>query len=210
MENENIREFAFVNCQIPMNCGAGLIFFEDVQNHLNIEGFVNVSDWFQVTKNRGDSVPLFFRKGAQIVLDTDTGRSQPNKIIIDHDCVLYAVFFNNGIQLNEILNQVVRRFTNSPISEWRDKQREIADDEKEEIIWCRGNKAAYTAMLRTCLAELGWQGNEAEQVKWILEREAVIATLRGVCDRLGDNDWPDDLHLSDIINKHLINHVEDC
>lgn len=27
--------------------------------------------------------------------------------------------------------------------------------------------------------------------------------LRQVCDEFGDNDWPDNLHLADVIEKHL-------
>lgn len=69
-----------------------------------------------------------------------------------------------------------------------------------------GNRAALTSMLRHCLRELGYEGDEAERSKWILERESAIATLRHVCAEIGDNDWPDDLHLSDIIEKHLARH----
>lgn len=35
------------------------------------------------------------------------------------------------------------------------------------------------------------------------ERVAAIATLRIECAEYDDNDWPDNLHLADIIEKHL-------
>ena len=39
------------------------------------------------------------------------------------------------------------------------------------------------------------------------ERASVIALLRRVCEVHGDNDWPDDLHLGDVIEKHLARHL---
>ena len=44
---------------------------------------------------------------------------------------------------------------------------------------------------------------EVPDGSWIIEREAAIRVLRCVCSEFGDNDWPDDLHLSDVIEKHL-------
>lgn len=42
-----------------------------------------------------------------------------------------------------------------------------------------------------------------------LERSEAIATLRMACaDRGLPNDWPDDLHLSDIIEKRLLRELE--
>ena len=41
------------------------------------------------------------------------------------------------------------------------------------------------------------------------EREEAIATLRRVCDRFGDNDWDPWLPLADIIEKHLVRHLEE-
>lgn len=35
------------------------------------------------------------------------------------------------------------------------------------------------------------------------EREAAVAMLRVECAAYDDNDWPDNLHLADIIEKHL-------
>jgi hypothetical protein len=35
------------------------------------------------------------------------------------------------------------------------------------------------------------------------ERQDVVRQLREVCGDYGDNDWPDNLHLGDVIEKHL-------
>lgn len=40
------------------------------------------------------------------------------------------------------------------------------------------------------------------------ERRGAILLLRKVCEKIGDNDWPDNLDLRDIIDKHLLSHLE--
>ena len=42
---------------------------------------------------------------------------------------------------------------------------------------------------------------------WAAERESVVFALRDICDAWGDNDWTSDLHLADVIEKHLHNHL---
>lgn len=56
------------------------------------------------------------------------------------------------------------------------------------------------------MGNLGYE-NVTEQA-WIAEREAAIAALRRLCAAHGDNDWPESLHLADIIEKHLGRHLE--
>jgi hypothetical protein len=75
-------------------------------------------------------------------------------------------------------------------------------DEEQEQFWTRGNRAAWTRILDEALRQLEYPA-ELDAVKLVAEREDAIATLRRLCDDLGDNDWPNDLHLSDIIEKHL-------
>jgi predicted secreted protein len=41
----------------------------------------------------------------------------------------------------------------------------------------------------------------------VLEREAAVQALREMCRDFGDNDWPEDLHLADILDKHLAKHL---
>ncbi len=62
-----------------------------------------------------------------------------------------------------------------------------------------GRQAAYRHILRQCLAELP----EGSEHRWQLERGAAVAALRRVCADHGDNDWPDNLSLADVIEKHL-------
>lgn len=88
-----------------------------------------------------------------------------------------------------------------------DQPETTADD--TEAAWTRGHRAAWLSLLRTALSELGYEGTEAEAAKLAAEREATVATLREVCGRFGDNDWPDRLRLSDVIEKHLARRIED-
>ena len=39
------------------------------------------------------------------------------------------------------------------------------------------------------------------------ERQAAVRELRILCGRVGDNDWPDELDLGDIIGKHLAKYL---
>jgi len=81
--------------------------------------------------------------------------------------------------------------------------------EAEERIWERGNRAAWSRVLGQCLSELGHKNPDA--AKLIRERELVIAALRSLCEDFGDNDWDEDLHLADVVEKHLANHLhENC
>ncbi len=77
-----------------------------------------------------------------------------------------------------------------------------------EASWSAGNRAAWSRMLSECIRQLGYDDPVAGQTAWMAEREAAIAILREVCDEHGDNDWPDELHLADVIEKHLFNHLE--
>lgn len=77
------------------------------------------------------------------------------------------------------------------------------DNEERERSYIRGHRAALAGMLAHCLRELGYEDTDATRAKWVLEREATVAALRDVCAAYGDNDWPDDLHLADVVERHL-------
>ena len=79
------------------------------------------------------------------------------------------------------------------------------DDEQQEI----GYRSAWVELLELYLRNLGYQSNEAQHVAWISERERTVSTLRWICAEHGDNNWPDDLHLADVIEKHLARYLED-
>lgn len=79
----------------------------------------------------------------------------------------------------------------------------------KELAFIQGKRAVWTQILRECLRELGYDNPEAQQLNWILERETAIAQLRELCTEFGDNDWADEKHLGDVIEKHLGRHLYD-
>ncbi len=79
-------------------------------------------------------------------------------------------------------------------------------DEREEG-YVEGSRMAWRRMLLECIRQLGVEDTEAGSAAYILEREDAVSTLRAICRDHGDNDWPDDLHLGDIIEKHLHDHL---
>ena len=81
--------------------------------------------------------------------------------------------------------------------------------EAEEEAYTRGSRAAWQLMLGECLKNLGYDGSETARLGWITEREAAVAALRSLCGEWGDNDWADNLHLADVIEKHLARHLDE-
>lgn len=80
------------------------------------------------------------------------------------------------------------------------------DEESYEI----GRNRAYITVMMNCAKALGFDGIEAlniARVAWIEERQAAITALHDLCENFGDNDWPDELHLGDVIEKHLARHL---
>jgi len=78
--------------------------------------------------------------------------------------------------------------------------------EEEEKFYMRGRRAAYREQLSNAIRELG--NPEQLEAEWRIERADVIACLRSACDNHGDNDWRDELHLGDVIQKHLIDYLD--
>lgn len=72
----------------------------------------------------------------------------------------------------------------------------------------RGVRAVWLQLLTEAIANLGYNTPEANKAAWIIERERTIAVLRDVCDHCGDNDWPDNLSLGDVVDKHLYRHLD--
>ena len=69
-----------------------------------------------------------------------------------------------------------------------------------------GRSAAYHRIMRICLSEVGMA--DFNFVRLGLERAETVAKLRELCALIGDNDWPDNLYLPDVIEKHIIRHIE--
>lgn len=83
----------------------------------------------------------------------------------------------------------------------------MCTEEQNEESYEEGHKRAYRSMLRSCCRELGYDDPEASKAAWIVEKEEIKATLREVCADFGDTDYSDDLHISDVIEKHLHRHL---
>lgn len=79
--------------------------------------------------------------------------------------------------------------------------------DNEEKLYVDGYRVAWLSMLQICLRKLGIDDDEAGNARWVSEREETIAMLRAICADYGDNDWDDDLHLADIIEKHLYSKI---
>lgn len=86
----------------------------------------------------------------------------------------------------------------------------MANDERK---WIDGNRAAFRHVMQHAMGELislGVPAKELEHVGLLAEHEAVRQALRFACAEYGDNDWPDNLSLVDVVNKHLLPHLDDA
>lgn len=88
-------------------------------------------------------------------------------------------------------------------------------NEAEEKAYSQGVRQAWTGILYSALKELGWNAEsdleklELRVAVLTLQREGAVNALRNACRAHGDNDWPDDLSLADVINKHLVCYLEE-
>jgi hypothetical protein len=81
----------------------------------------------------------------------------------------------------------------------------VADD--SDPAFENGRRAGVARILNLCLLELGYRDFSSERLQ--AEREAAIAMLRRACDRYGDNEWDPWMPLAEIIEKHLLRHLEE-
>lgn len=77
----------------------------------------------------------------------------------------------------------------------------------QEAAYERGIQAGLTRALRLLLREIG--PTASSEARLLLERAEAVAMLRSICTEHGDNDWPDELHLADVIDKHLARHLRE-
>lgn len=89
---------------------------------------------------------------------------------------------------------------------------EQEDYEPGEQKWIAGNHAAWMRILGLCLAELnGTQYHKDAAValgRAVDELGAIRVALRELSEELGCNDWPDDLHLADVVEKYIGRAIE--
>lgn len=69
--------------------------------------------------------------------------------------------------------------------------------------YARGRRMAWRSLLGTACRELGYDDLEVQHASWIQEREDVTLILRQLCEKYGDLEWNTNLHLGDVIEKHL-------
>ncbi len=82
--------------------------------------------------------------------------------------------------------------------------------EEQEKLYMEAQSHALKEIISHCQNKLRSFGVELKtKDEFDQERIETIALLRMHCDEYGDNDWDDDLHLSDVIDKHLVRHIED-
>lgn len=76
-----------------------------------------------------------------------------------------------------------------------------------EVDYERGSRAAWQQILGVAMRGFGMTGRSVESL--VLEREATVVALRSLCETHGDNEWPADLHLADVVEKHLRRYLDD-
>lgn len=88
---------------------------------------------------------------------------------------------------------------------------EISEEKLAEIkeqSYLLGRKQLLVGQLGEILRELSPMQDVSKE--WLIkERQEAINALRSICEDHGDNDWNDNLHLADIINKHLGDNLYD-
>lgn len=80
-------------------------------------------------------------------------------------------------------------------------------EDRADQKWTAGNRAAWSRILTLAARELS--GEERSLGAALSELEDARRALRELCDELGCNDWPDDLHIGDVIEKHLARHLHE-
>lgn len=81
--------------------------------------------------------------------------------------------------------------------------------EKEGRIFIEGYLAHALKNLNDALRDVDIENPNALIAQLTSERLGAIQALRKTCEYFGDNDWEPDLHLADIIEKHLCRCLEE-
>ena len=81
------------------------------------------------------------------------------------------------------------------------------ENEAQERAWIEGRRSFARSLLRLAASELN-SGNERTLAYLQEELDATREKLRDVCAIVGDNDWKDGLYLPDVVEKHILRHLE--
>jgi hypothetical protein len=94
-----------------------------------------------------------------------------------------------------------------------EQDHEQPESSLEEQAYMSGARMQLRKLLGFAIRELVSFDTETDPqlviARLLAEREDAVAALRRVCAGHGDNDWTVDLHLADVIEKHLERHLED-
>ena len=66
-----------------------------------------------------------------------------------------------------------------------------------------GRRGALLKVIQDCFNALRVDDPARGQAAWVLERQELILHLRRLCAIYGDNDWTEDDHLGDVLDRHL-------
>lgn len=88
-------------------------------------------------------------------------------------------------------------------------------DAARERGYIDGKNAALRALLEHVASEMRLAPGDTDSVDALARRLAIAeaqlsatrAALRELCRDFGDGDWSDDLHLADVVDKHLGRHL---
>jgi len=69
--------------------------------------------------------------------------------------------------------------------------------------YLNGRRSAMLSTLRHCLRELATEDVDLSEARAVAVLAETKLALRNVCKRHGCDDWPDDLHPADVLEKHL-------
>ena len=80
--------------------------------------------------------------------------------------------------------------------------------EAHERGYIEGSRRAFINQLSACLRGFYEEGDALDPLvklaRYEVERQEVLSVLRQAAERgWGDSDWPDDLYLPDVLDKHF-------
>lgn len=86
------------------------------------------------------------------------------------------------------------------------------DGKAHSLGYAEGRRRTLINLLSHTISELTGYTRPEDNVlvhlaRAIEEREEAVAVLREVCKKHGDNDWTENLHLADVIERHLVRHL---
>lgn len=72
-----------------------------------------------------------------------------------------------------------------------------------------GYQAAMRRIAGETMRSLNPEPGRRDITALLVERSATVEKLRELCADHGDNDWPEDLYIPDILDKHLAQYLTD-